>query len=55
MRACARPINIVFGEADPPLSASLVSIETRSRPRSLAACPRGFAFYVARPARSIRG
>ena len=48
---------------DDPLASCLTeniklrfaTIETRSRPHSLAARPRGFAFYVARPGRSIRG
>ena len=34
---------------------SLSSIETRSRPRSLAASPRGFTFYLGTPGSSIPG
>jgi hypothetical protein len=33
---------------------AFVSIETRSLPSSLGACPRAFAFYLAHPVRSIR-
>ena len=50
----ARRIHPPLGLYDLCRGFSALSIETRSRPRLLAATYRGFAFYVADPISSIR-